>query len=68
MMRKLKYEDIERGVARTSQGRAPSNLRLLFGGWLSRMIRRSCTSGLWTISRDGKLVCESLRSKCGQPD
>jgi len=66
-MRKLKYEDIERGVAHASQGRAPSNLRLL-GGWLLRMIRRSCTSGLWTISRDGKLGCEPLRSKHCQPD
>jgi len=59
-MQKLKYEDIERGTARTPQGGAPSNLRLRFGGWLARMIRRSCTGGMWTISRDGKLNCESL--------
>jgi len=58
MMRKLKYEGIERG----------SNLRLRFGGWLARIIRRSCSNGLWTISRDGKLVCESLCSRLGQPE
>jgi hypothetical protein len=68
MMRKLKYEDIGRGAARTSQGRGPANLRLQFGEWLARMIRRSCSNGMWTISRDGKLVCESLCSRLEQPD
>ena len=67
-MRKLKYEDIGRGAARTSQVRTPSNLRLRFGGWLARMIRRSCSNGMWTISRDGKLVCETLCCKLGQPE
>jgi len=68
MMRKLKYEDIERGAARIAQGRVSSNLRLRFGSWLARIIRRSCSNGLWTISRDGKLVCETLCYKLGQPD
>jgi len=68
MMRKLKYENIGRDAARMSQSRAPSSLRLRFGEWLSRMIRRSCTGGLWTLSRDGKLDCEPLCSKLGQPD
>ena len=57
-MRKLKYEDIERG----------SNLRLRLGEWLARMIRRSCSNVMWTISRDGKLVCESLCSRLEHPE
>jgi hypothetical protein len=69
MMRKPKHEDIERGAARTSLGSARSNMsKWRFGEWLSRMIRRGCASGLWTISRDGKLGCEPLCSKPGQPD
>jgi hypothetical protein len=57
-MRKLKYEQIGRGF----------NLRLRFGEWLARIIRRSCSNGMWTISRDGKLVCESLCCRLEQPD
>jgi hypothetical protein len=57
-MRKLRYEVIGR----------ESNLRLRFGEWLARMIRRSCSNGMWTISRDGKLVCESLCCRLEQPD
>ena len=58
MMGKLKHEDIERGL----------NLRLPFGRWLARIIRRSCSNGMWTISRDGKLGCEPLSTELGQPD
>ncbi len=68
-MRKLKHEDIERGVARTTQGSAQLSMSTWrFGGWLSRMIRRSCSGGMWTISRDGKLICESLGCDPCQPE
>jgi len=29
------------------------------GAWLRRRLGRACTGGLWTLSRDGKLGCES---------
>jgi hypothetical protein len=69
MMRKLTSEDIERGAAHPSPGRALSDMSTWrFGGWLSRLIRRSCTGGMWTISRDGKLGCEPLYSELRNPD
>jgi hypothetical protein len=68
-MRKRKYEEIGQGAAGTSQGHAQSHTSTRrFGGWLSRMIWRSCTGGMWTMSRDGKLGCETLYSDPGQPD
>jgi hypothetical protein len=69
MMRKLKHENIESSAARTPQGRAQLDLSTWrFSSWLSSMIRRNCTGGMWTISRDGKLVCESLACDACQPD
>ncbi len=68
-MRKPKQDDITRGAVRQSQGRPQASTSIWrFGEWLSRRIWRSCRAGMWTINRDGKLVCESLSCKCGQPD
>jgi hypothetical protein len=61
MMREPKHDDITRGAVRQSQGGQRASTRTWrFGEWLSRMIRRSCSKGMLTISRDGKLACESL--------
>jgi hypothetical protein len=69
MVRKLKQEDIKRGAILPSEASPQLSTRLrIFGGWLSSLIRRSCTGGMWTISRDGKLVCESLGDDACQPD
>jgi hypothetical protein len=67
-MQKLRYKDIGNSAAHTAQGRALLNLRLRFSRLLARIIRRSCSNGMWTISRDGKLVCESLCCRLGQPE
>ena len=68
-MRNLEHEDIERGITRWLEGHAQSLLSLWsFGEWFSRRVPRHCPEGLWTISRDGKLVCESLGDDACQPD
>ena len=74
MMREPRQDDITRDAARQLQGSARADTRIWrFGEWLSRLIWRSCSKGMLTISRDGKLGCEalgreSLGRECGQPD
>jgi hypothetical protein len=69
MMRNLEHEGIERDVGHWLDNYAQSLLSLWsIGEWFSRMIGRSCDAGMWTISRDGKLVCESLVCGSCQPE
>jgi hypothetical protein len=69
MMSTNKPEDVERNATHWLEGQAQSLLSLWsFGEWFSRRARRSCGDGLWTISRDGKLVCESLICDACQPE
>jgi hypothetical protein len=68
-MRLGKGQDSERGATLTSQRGAQSRLSIgRFGGWISRLVRRSCAGGLWTISRDGKLMCDSFGCEPYQPE
>ena len=68
-MRELEQGDIERGAAGVPQDLTQPNVSMWrFGGWLSRLIRRGCSNGMWTISRDGKLGCEPLICDACQPE
>ena len=68
-MSNLKHESSKPEIAYGSQGRAQAILSpWRFGGWVARLIKRSCSGGMWTISRDGKLMCESLGYDPCQPD
>ena len=68
-MRKLKHDEIKYGADLQAQGGAGSRNRLWrIGGWLGRAVGRSCAGGMWTISPDGKLRCETLRSEAEEAD
>jgi hypothetical protein len=58
-MPKLKHDDIPtqwRGLNRRPASEAGGG-RL--ASWLRRALGRKCASGVWTLSPDGKLLCES---------
>ena len=66
-MRKLKHDGIKYRADLQAQGGAGSRGRIWrLGGWLGRAVGRGCSSGLWTLSPDGKLRCESLRAEPGE--
>jgi hypothetical protein len=68
-MRKQKHDDIKSGADLQAQNGAGSRSRIWrLGGWLGRAVGRGCASGLWTLSPDGKLRCESLRVDSGECD
>jgi hypothetical protein len=68
-MRELKHDDIMPGADLQTQGGAHSEKTIrLFVLWLWRAIGRRCATGLWTLSPDGKLHCESLRAKTRHTD
>jgi len=67
-MRKLQHDDIRYSVDLHTSAAAVADKRLQrFSRWLERAIGRGC-GGLWTLSPDGKLRCESLRDETCQTD
>jgi hypothetical protein len=66
-MLKLKHNQprVKPIIQERSSRRSPV-LRL--AGWLRRRLTRDCAAGVWTLSRDGKLACESLRAELGGSD
>jgi hypothetical protein len=68
-MFRLKHNDIEPRDEVTSQDRAERAGRMRrLGGWLRRRLGRERIAGLWTLSPDGKLDCESWPAEGGRPD
>jgi hypothetical protein len=68
-MSNIGHDDSEHDATHWLESHAQSLLSLWsFGEWFSRRARRNCADGLWTISRDGKLVCESLICDACQPE
>jgi hypothetical protein len=68
-MFRLNRDDIETRVEagrRDGADRAGYVQRL--GAWLRRRLGRACAAGLWTLSPDGKLGCESWCSDAEQCD
>src|SRR5882724_3061701 len=67
VMLKLKHDDIEATVEATASAGPGRKRRVRWlGGWLWRALGRQCTAGLWTMTPDGKLNCESWRVEAGQ--
>jgi hypothetical protein len=68
-MFRLDRNDIEPRIEATPQDgfdRAGRVRRL--GAWLRRRLGRACAAGLWTLSPDGKLACESWQADAEQCD
>ena len=65
-MFRLNGDEIESSVEARPRDRAGRGGRVrLLRIWLWRWLGRACRSGLWTLSLDGKLGCESWR---GEPE
>jgi hypothetical protein len=58
----LRYDGIgpSEGENSSVQAYQERGITELLRGWLRRALRRGCAAGLWTLSPDGKLQCESL--------
>jgi hypothetical protein len=68
-MLQLKHDDIKSGADLEIQAGDGSRTRIWrIGEWLGRVVGRGCATGLWTLSPDGKLRCESLRAEPGDSD
>jgi hypothetical protein len=68
-MFRLNDDDIEPRVEATSQDGFEIWSRVQrISSWLRRRLGRACAAGLWTLSPDGKLGCESWRTDAEQCD
>jgi hypothetical protein len=68
-MYRLNHDDIETRVEVTLQDGADRVGRVRrLGAWLRRRLGRACRAGLWTLSPDGKLACESWQTGAEQCD
>ena len=68
-MFRLNRDDIKSRIEATLQDGAERAGRVRrLGAWLRRRLGRACAAGLWTLSLDGKLACESWQPEAEQCD